>query len=844
MSHLVPNAWGRALCLAAVAGLSVLGAMLATRPALGQGISDIIVQSNDPAPAGDGRFYQLQLPRLNDGGQAAFEAFILTNGGSTVENGVFRGAGGKPIQIAREGEEAPDGNGTFWSFEAPSLNDADQAAFAAELAGTSGKTRDNEGIFLGAGGTIIQIVREGQPPPDRNGTFSIFGAPSLNDPGQVAFAAELTGTSGGWADNSGIFRGAGGALTQIARAGQAAPDGNGTFFDFGTPSLNDAGQAAFDAELTGTSGGTSDNRGIFRGSGGTLTQIAREGQAAPDGNGTLSSFGYLALNNTSQAAFDAELTGTSGGTSDNTGIFRGAGGPLTQIARKGQVAPDGNGTFSTFYSPALNNAGQVAFEAFFIGTSGGTTDDEGLYLGDGLQLVRVARKGQPLAGSTIAEIDFAHIAPDENDGLSDFAEVAYRARLADGRWVIVRFTPELHWRTEGSGDWGTTANWTVSIAPAAVHSVYIDPAGSLTVDGPTSDVTVYSLQVGGNRGLATLRLRNGGSIAATQDIVVETTGRVEGDGGLDGTVENYGEIAAENVTITGLLNNVGLISGNGRLYAANIINTGDIRAGSGERLLLSGPNLENQGQVEVIGGQLEVLGAATNSPNGQIATRDATLRFNNGLLNAGQLAVSFGTTDLFGDVENNGSIAVPGGAQLAFYDDLTNNSTMVVASSGSTPGQVAIFGMLSGLGSITGGGHVYLLGGVSPGASPGQLLIQPDTTVGEQCKLVMELAGEEVHDRLLVSGNLQLAGTLAVELLDDYQPALGAKFDLLDWGTLEGEFSQVLLPELSPGLGWDSSQLYRTGSVRVVPEPGSLSLLGLMPTCAAAWLWRRCRRKV
>ena len=46
----------------------------------------------------------------------------------------------------------------------------------------------------------------------------------------------------------------------VTHEGEAAPDGNGTFFGFETPVLNNAGQAAFVASLTGTTGGFSDDR--------------------------------------------------------------------------------------------------------------------------------------------------------------------------------------------------------------------------------------------------------------------------------------------------------------------------------------------------------------------------------------------------------------------------------------------------------------------------------------------------------------------------------------------------------------------------------------------------------
>ena len=53
-------------------------------------------------------------------------------------------------------------------------------------------------------------------------------------------------------------------IIQVARRGDSAPDGNGTISEFDDPQgPNKRGQATFLGFLTGTSGGSSDNTGIF-----------------------------------------------------------------------------------------------------------------------------------------------------------------------------------------------------------------------------------------------------------------------------------------------------------------------------------------------------------------------------------------------------------------------------------------------------------------------------------------------------------------------------------------------------------------------------------------------------
>ena len=74
-----------------------------------------------------------------------------------------------------------------------------------------------------------------------------------------------------------------------------------------------------------------------------------------------------------------------------------------------------------------------------------------------------------------------------------------------------------------------------------------------------------------------------------------------------------------------------------------------------------------------------------------------------------------------------------------------------------------------------------------------------------------------------------------LELLDGFVPADDVDFQIFDAGSLSGTFSAVLLPDLPGMLGWDSSHLYRSGTLSVIPAPTNFPLpaLGLLPA------WRR-----
>src|SRR5689334_16460070 len=52
---------------------------------------------------------------------------------------------------------------------------------------------------------------------------------------------------------------------------------------------------------------------------------------------------------------------------------------IVPLARDGMAAPGGNGTFGSYFQyrePVLNDAGEAAFTGRFLATAGGSTDDD------------------------------------------------------------------------------------------------------------------------------------------------------------------------------------------------------------------------------------------------------------------------------------------------------------------------------------------------------------------------------------------------------------------------------------------------------------------------------------
>ena len=79
-----------------------------------------------------------------------------------------------------------------------------------------------------------------------------------------------------------------------------------------------------------------------------------------------------------------------------------------------------------------------------------------------------------------------------------------------------------------------------------------------------------------------------------------------------------------------------------------------------------------------------------------------------------------------------------------------------------------------------------------------------------------------------------LGGTLELDYVGAYDPAslLGDSFQVFDWTGVSptGAFANIS-SNLPAGYSWDTSQLYSTGDVTLIPEPSSLALLGADQVC-------------
>jgi hypothetical protein len=305
------------------------------------------------------------------------------------------------------------------------------------------------------------------------------------------------------------------------------------------------------------------------------------------------------------------------------------------------------------------------------------------------------------------------------------------------------------------------------------------------------------VEVAGNFRLQTTDLQVNGGAVAFAAAPVANAQSLYLQGGL--VSAGLGWTATDTAQISGFGQLAGSFSGG----AGNSVSASDGALAIGD--LNHSAGFSFAGATTVAAGATLLIQDADSAQLGHTTTLGAGGRLvsvNGVTLGSSQTLSASGAASIDGNFANQGTVHGPGGtAQLVFLDDV------------------------SGGGSYT--GNITFSDGFAPGNSPGSVHFAGNATYDASSLIEMEL-GALAHDHIAVDGLLKLGGgALEVDYYGSFSPGAGARFDLFDWGTLEGAFGAITLPELADGLAWHTGNLYADGSISVVaiPEPQTYALL-------------------
>jgi fibronectin-binding autotransporter adhesin len=731
----------------------------------GSGVLDVVNGNEDVGGFGTGNFNQ------TGGMNVVGSSLIVANGSSS--NGIYTLSNGtvsvRNLQIADGGNS----NGAF-TLTGGSLSVSSDESVGDSSTGTFNQTGGTHhiggnlslGSFLGGNGVftlggISASVGTGVYVGGSASGAAGVGTLTVNSGGMLTIAGTLTAYNGfGNAINL-----SGGAIAVAGLNFNGVP----SLFHWTTGTLNITSPVTWDFGVSPTTTSAAFGSSLALGNNQTLNISTGD-----ETLGGIGAFGLTLNSGSTHNVIGALIVATNGTLTQNSGSTLIAssvsqqGGTINgTLMNQGNFEYRGgvfNGRLVNLGTFSINGVGSGA-NSFTAGN--GVENDAAMEVDLGQTVVANGQGFDNLGMFTLKGGTLSGNAPALNDlGGTLQAHGTINSTLTNSGVLTIDGVLRLN----GSGN---TNNGTVqgagalfgSFANAAGGTVYLASGRALVINNAWS-----------NAGLVTLA-GNGAVLAGG---ILTNTGTIQGAGSVGATITNTGVVRASGGELD--------------LTAAGNTNgaTGSIQAATGNSILMLPGLTTNAGTIALTGGAFDNNNHSL--ANSGIINGYGTLR-TGGLTNTGKLNVGEGNLDVFGNITNNGTIGIQGGRSVYF------------------------FGNENGAGSFTGVGAAVFLAAVSPGNSPASVSFGGDADLTSTSTLNIELGGTMPgiqYDQLLVTGQLALGGTLVVSLINGFAPALNQSFDLLDWGSLAGNFASLSLPTLGGGLSWNTAQLYTTGTLSVV----------------------------
>jgi len=288
----------------------------------------------------------------------------------------------------------------------------------------------------------VALTGERAPGTPDDVVFSQFDrAPAINNAGEVAFIANITGPGVTGNNSSGVWSGLPANPGLVVRRGDPTPGipgGEFDFFELDNPVLGDDGTVAFLVNTQVPSVSSDDS--IWAGkpnNPASLRLVARENDPAPGTTGLIygsaninfNTFSFPRVNEQGRVAFQSFVSDPVNSINQNTnGIWAETAGGAQLVALEGGPAPSPpGGNFQlNITTPHFNSAGEV----LFFGAIGGINDGA-LWLGPPGGVQFVIEEGDPAPGIPGVSLSGTSGVSVPN-GLNDGGNIAFKSRLTGG----------------------------------------------------------------------------------------------------------------------------------------------------------------------------------------------------------------------------------------------------------------------------------------------------------------------------------------------------------------------------------------------------------------------------
>lgn len=815
---------------------------------------------------------------IQNANNASLSGVTLTTGSNFIEGDntstVWQGT------ITNNGTIAVNSGGNNTNF---------QISGPVTLMGTGNVTLDNNANnrIYGLNGTDTLTVKEliqgagqigvgltkiiNQNVIDANVSSPLIISPNAS--GVTNTGGKIEATNGGTLDLRGLYTNTGGTIQALAGS-LAELDGatvkGGTLTSVGTGALLEINGATLngvtlskgsnltlsDNTTTNLTGTITDNGNINLNSAGNTTDIHLSGAVTLAGTGTLT------LSNNINNRFYAP-NGTDVLT--NKATIQGAGQlgvGLTTIVNDGTInANQSAGLQVNTGSGGLNNQGTLQVGAGdtmhvlggpFLNFSGTTLAGGSYVVAGTLEIDELGTTGGEIvtdaANITMNGASASFVDAGGHDVLNKLATIASTGSftLAGGR----SYTTAGNFTNNGLLSVGAGSAFVVNGSLTNFSGTTLS-GGSYTVGGTLqfnnanivtdaatillTSSTAKIVDQSSHNALANLAtISSGGSFGLSGNAAFTTAGNFTNNGTLapgvgtkfvvNGNLSNF-----SGTTLTGGTYNVG---GTLQFNNANIVN-------NAANIILTGASSKiiNQTQVDAL------ANFANNTAAGSFTLTTRSLTTAGSFSNAGTVNVAKGGVLTVG---TNGSYTQTGGTT-------TVDGKLVVTS----PGQVSF-----NAGSVFGNGGTFM-GNVVSGAAfnigdallqAGKLGVTGNYTQSSTGSIGIDIGGlvaGSQFDQFNISGVANLGGTLNLDLIKNFTPTIGSKFDIINFASDTGSFATIngthinanehfqvvvnpnnITLDVVAGPGgtgdaysaWNSNLAY--GGTTATPEPSSLFLLG------------------